>query len=396
MRQGQPPIEVLDSNYLRKQKKSKGHHDESSSESDSDSDDWVSESGDSMPDRFRGHKVEHGEFVHIGKPEHGRPRQSSRSRKSRHNKSHSKGRSRSRSRSHVRTETYRRRRDSDYIDPPPMGKHSPMSSKDSSPHSSKQQLPPIHIHVNEKPTRANERVRRDSHTPSSPDYRKDKFGGEPLSRSSSWDRHSGTASFNDNSSIHTADDSVFSEPNRHHRKSYQSDIIDHSPKLRSRALPPRENYGQPHPSHIYGDVEPRPRRSAYPANDYPQVLRQREPYYDEHAFTPRPGVHRRNSAQIQTPGGNPFDTGRFPPQPRLSRASTYAPEMQEPMYAHHEPRYVSDRPTNDALRLDALQDEIEQLKERGRRPLHGRRASEYERMGSYGGYDRHERYGYGM
>ena len=66
------------------------------------------------------------------------------------------------------------------------------------------------------------------------------------------------------------------------------------------------------------------------------------------------------------------------------------------MYAHHEPRYVSDRPTNDALRLDALQDEIEQLKERGRRPLHGRRASEYERMGSYGGYDRHERYGYGM
>jgi hypothetical protein len=49
----------------------------------------------------------------------------------------------------------------------------------------------------EKSTHANERFRHDSHIPPSPDYRKEKFSAEPMSRGSSWDRHSGTASFND-------------------------------------------------------------------------------------------------------------------------------------------------------------------------------------------------------
>ncbi|KAF2627438.1 hypothetical protein BU25DRAFT_421854 [Macroventuria anomochaeta] len=395
MRPGQPDIEILDSSFLKKQKKPKGRHEELSSESESNSDEWESETGDSGSDRFRVRHVEHGEFAHIGKLKRGRSRQSSRSKKSRHNKPHSKVRSRSRS--HVRTETHRRRRDSDLIDPPPMGKYSPMSSKDNSPRSSKQQLPPIHIHMStpaaEKPTRANERVRRDSHGASSPDYRKEKANAEPMSRVNSWDRHSGTASFNDNSSVHTADDSVFSEPDRHGRRSrHHSDIVDQSPKLRSRNLPHRqESFGHPHPSHIYGDVEPRTRRSAYPANDYPHDPRQREPYFDEHAFTPRPGLHRRNSAQ--TPQSNPFDTARYPP--RLGRSNTFAPDMQEPIYGQREPRYLADRAAQDDVNMRELADALEHIREQKRRPLHGRRASEYERMGGYGGgYDMYDRRGY--
>ncbi|KAF1355864.1 hypothetical protein EJ07DRAFT_181853 [Lizonia empirigonia] len=397
MRPGQPEIEILNPQHLKSQKKSKGRHDESSSE-EMDSDEWESETGDSGSDRFRVRHVEHGEFAHIGKPKRGRSRQSSRSKKSRHNRSHSKAGSRSRS--HVRTE-YRRRRDSDYIDPPPMGKNSPMSSKSNSPRSSRQQIPPIHIHVNnptnQKPTRANDRVRRDSHIPSSPDYRKEKFAAEPMSRGNSWDRHSGTASFNDSSSVHTADDSVFSEPERPgHRSRHHSDIDEQTPKLRSRNLPPRqESFGHPHPSHIYGDVDPRTRRSAHPApNDYPHDPRQREHYHVEHATIPRPGVHRRNS--VQTPHSNPFDTARYPP--RLPRSNTYAPDAHEPMYQRRELQYSSNRPMQESLHLDELAEAIERIKEDRRKPLGGyvRRGNEwddrYERgMGGYDAYD-HPRY----
>lgn len=384
MRQGQPQIEVLDQSFYKKQKKHKAHHDDSSSDSESDSDEWDTESGDSVPDRFRGRKVEHGEFVHIGKPKRGRSRKSSQSKKSRHAKSHSKLRSRSRSR--VRTE-HRRRRDSDQIEPPPMGKYSPMSSKDSSPRSSKPQLPPIHIHMNtagaEKSPRANDRARRDSFGATSPDYRKHKFSAEAMSREGSWDRHSGTASINDTSSIHTADDSVFSEPERR-RSTHRSDIVSQPPKLRSRNLPHRqEGFGYPHTSHIYGDVEPRTRRSAYPTpNDY---AHQRD--YFDNAYTPRPGMNRHSSVQV--PQSNPFDTARYPA--RLPRSSTF----NEPVYGPREPRYAGDRAAEDVNMAD-LAEALKHIKESRRRPLagHTRRASEYERerVGGYaGGYDMYGR-----
>ncbi|KAF2997116.1 hypothetical protein E8E13_004312 [Curvularia kusanoi] len=391
IRQAQPTVNIVDPSVLRKQKKVQDRYDESDSESDSNSDDWESETGDSASDRFRIRHVDHGEFAHIGKPKRGRSRHSSRSKKSRHNKSLSKTRSRSRSR--ARTETFKKRHGSDRIEPPPMGKYSPVSSKHSSPRSSKQH---IHIHIptatNEKPTRANERIRRDSHGTSSPDYRKDKYSAEPMSRGNSWDRHSGTASFNDNSSIHTADDSVFSEPEHHGRRSrHHSDIIDHSPKMRSRNLPPRqENVHYPHPSHIYDNVESHPRRSAYPAPvDYPRDPRQHNMYHDEPLYAPRPSAHRRSS--VQTPHSNPFDTTRHPP--RLLRSTTYAPELHDSMYGHREQRYLSDRPSQDGVNLDELVDAIEQLKDK-RRPLHGRRVSEYDRAGGYGGYDMYDRRAY--
>lgn len=392
MRPGQPEIEVLDPSFYKNQKKSKGRPEESFSESDSD--EWESETGDSDSDRFKVRHVEHGEFAHIGKPRRGRSRNSSHSKKSRHNKSHSK--MRSRSRSHGRTE-YRRHRDSGLV-PPPMGKYSPTSSKDSSPRSSKQQLPPIHIHMNaptaEKPTRMNDRIRRDSYNASSPDRRKDKFTAEPMSRGSSWDRHSGTASFNDNSSVHTADDSVFSEPDRHGRRSrHHSDVVEQPPILRSRNLPYRESFGHPHPSHIYGEVEPRSRRSAYPPiDDYPHTTRQREPYYDEPVYTSRPGAHRRNS--VQAPQSNPFDIARHPP--RLLRSSTYGPDVHEPVYAQRESRYLTDRAAHDNIQMDELTDALEHIREQKRKPLYGRRASEYERerMSGYGGFDMYDRRGY--
>ncbi|KAG9197413.1 hypothetical protein G6514_001590 [Epicoccum nigrum] len=387
IRHGQPTVNVHNPSILRKPKKHENHHDELSSESDLGSDDWESETGDSASDHLRVRHVERGEFAHIGKPKRGRSRQSSRSKKSQHNRSMSKIRSRSRSR--ARTETYRKRPEPIWIDPPPMGKYSPVSSKNSSPRSSKQH---IHIHMNTgatEPSRTDERTRRDSHSASSPDYRKDKFAAEPMSRVNSWDRYSGTNSFNDNSSVHTADDSVFSEPECHGRRSrHHSDILEHSPKLRSRNLPPRQNgMGYPHPSHIYGDVETRPRRSAYPpTNDYPRDPRQRDAYFNEPVYTPRPGVPRRNS--VQTPPSNPFDTMRYPP--RLPRSNTYAPELQDPLYGQREQHYLSDRPAQDGVNLEDLADAIAQLKEK-RRPLQGRRASEYGRVNDYGGYDGYDR-----
>ncbi|KAJ4990150.1 hypothetical protein SVAN01_04431 [Stagonosporopsis vannaccii] len=372
-----------------------GRHAEVSSESEIDSEEWESEPSDSASDRFRIRHVERGEFAHIGKPPRGRSRQSSHSKKSRHSNSHSKGRSNSRSRAYSKTR--RRRHDSGYIDHPPMGKYSPTSSKDNSPHSSKQQLPPnIHIHMNntatDKPTRSNDRVRRDSHGATSPGYKKERFTAEPMSRGDSWDRHSGSASFNDNSSVHTADDSVFSEPDKHGRRSrHHSDIVENSPKLRSRNLQHRQrDFGHRHPSHIHGDVEPRQRRSAYPTpNDYPHGARQRDSYFDDQAY-PRPGVPRRNSAQI--PQGNPFETAHLPP--RLVRANTFEPEMYESAYGRGEPYYPLDRPRQDSFKYEKLFNALDELREQERRPLHGRRTGGFDRMGGYGGFDAYEGRGY--
>ncbi|XPS92825.1 hypothetical protein M3J09_002203 [Ascochyta lentis] len=391
MRPGQPDIEILNSSFLKSQKKPKTRHEEFSSESDSD--EWESETGDSASDHLRVRHVEHGEFAHIGKPKRGRSRQSS---KYRHNKSHSKARSHSRSR--VRTEGHRRRRDSDFIEPPPMGRYSPMSSKNNSPRSSKQQLPPIHIHMNapvaEKPTRANERVRRDSHNASSPDYRKEKLTAEAMSRGNSWDRNSGTASFNDNSSVHTADDSIFSEPERRaYRGRQQSDATGAPTNLRSRPLPHRqESFGHPHPSHIYDDLDRgQPKRGYSPPNDYSHNMHLRDTYRDEHAYAARPSLDRRNSVQVQK--SNPFDTIGYPPRP--SRAMSYAADMHGPaLYPRREQQYLADRPAQESLHLAELAEAIEHIKDSRRKPLGGyvRRGNEwddrYERgVGAYDGYD---------
>lgn len=68
--------------------------------------------------------------------------------------------------------------------------------------------------------------------------------------------------------------------------------------------------------------------------------------------------------------------------------------MHDPMYGQREPRYISDRPAQrDGLNLDELADALEHLREK-KRPLHGRRASEYARMHGYGGYEGYNQRGY--
>lgn len=387
IRPGQPDVEFFNPSDPKRPKKSSERHWEAFSDSGSESE-WESESGDSASDHLRIRHVERGEFAHIGKPKRGRSRQSSRSKQPQRNDSHSKPRSRSRSR--VYTERRRRHRDSGYIDPPPMGKHSPMSSKNNSSQSSKYQLPPnIHIHMNanttDKPTRPEERGRRDSHSASSSDYRRGRFTAEAMSRGNSWDRHSGTASFNDNSSVNTADDSVFSVPDQHGRRSrHHSDIVEQSPKLRSRNLPHRASLSYPHSSKIYGDVEPHPCRSTYPTpSDYAHDPRRGSYLYDQDQAYLQPGLEHPNNVQTLQ---NPFDTARYPPH--LPRANTWGTDMHEPMYGQREPQYLQDRLGQDSLQLDELADAIEHLKEQKRKPLlHRRRASENDRLG-YDAYDR--------
>jgi hypothetical protein len=225
-----------------------------------------------------------------------------------------------------------------------------------------------------------------------------------MSRGNSWDRHSGTASFNDNSSIHTADDSVFSEPERRgHRSRPHSDVVN-EPKLRSRNLPPRpttQSFGRPHPSHIYDDdVDHRHhpsmtgRRSYSPPNDYPHVS---HPYRDEHAYAPRPGLDRRASFQVpppQAPLNNPFDAARYPPRP--VRAMSYAAGIHEPEFAGRDTRYPPTRALQDSVHLDEIADALEQIRDSRRKPLGGfGRRVESEWDGRYererGGYDGYER-----
>jgi hypothetical protein len=252
--------------------------------------------------------------------------------------------------------------------------------------------------TDDKPSRQTDRVRRDSHNTSPPGFRKEtyrsheKMTSQPMSRDNSWDRHSGTASYVDSASVHTADDSVFSEPERHGRRSRpHSDIANAPTNLRSRNLPPRqESFGRPHPSHIYDDVDRRqPKRGYPPPNDYPHEPQQRETFYEDPAFSPRPALHRHNS--VQTPQSNPFDISRYPA--RLPRSNTYGPGMHEPMYGQREPRYLTDRPAQGKFQLEELADALEQIREQKRKPLFGRRASDWdggyerERMGVDYGYD---------
>lgn len=266
-----------------------------------------------------------------------------------------------------------------------MGKHSPVATKSHSP-----QLPPIHIHMStttDAPSPTREPKRHQKPTPS-----------QPMSREHSWDRASGTASQHSNSSIHTADDSVFSEPIRRRART-PSDIAPGAPtNLRSRALPPRQDippplshphphtqpqsqFNYPHPSHIYDDIPRRPRFT--PADDYPH---NRDAHVHAHdaGIYGRPLPHRRNTQP------NPFDAARYPPP---TRAMSYAAGM-----GVHEPRYVEGG-LRDEFGVDGYFDEgvHKPLYRRGqeqRRGVERERASEWDE-GYYGGLGRREfeRYG---
>jgi hypothetical protein len=391
MRQGQPPIEVLDPRFLHNPKsKHKGRHDSPSS-SGSESG-WESSSG-SEPIRIR--NVEQGDYGLVGRRERGRSQHSSRSKKSHGHKSHSKSRTTNRSRSSSQHQTTRRRRNSG-LDHPPSDRHSPVSSNDSSPRSSHGKLPPIHIHMSTN-NPADERLQRQNSTNISPTrYYKDKrdidriITSPPMSRQDSWEHGSDTASFT--TSAHTAEDGIFDTPMRPTGYSRTQSYTR-----------PRQGYVTP--PQMYNDADRRPRARYSPADDYPHnpPNPRRDTFYDEPNFPSRPALpHRRNSMQVHS--SNPFATAHYPPKP--VRASSYAADMHEPAYPSYPQRHLADRPHDEErYKMDELAGALlEHIKESQRGagvPLQRRRKDsgivndgdewygrERERAGVYGGYGR--------
>lgn len=375
MRQGRAPsFEAADAGYLQSQKSKHKARRDSSSSSSSNSD-WESDSGSSGSNGIRVLPVEHGDYGLVGRRERGRSRHSNKSGKSRRHRSQSKLRSRSRSRGPrivdpYREKSSRRRRTSDLIAPPPMGKYSPVSSKSNSPRSSRAELPPIHIHMNTNSTdeRSREheqlRDRRSSGIPSPTDLFREKRkldninASLPMSRESSWSRGSDTASFG-TSSAHTANDSVFDAPVR------PSLSRGHG---RTESYPrAQEPFHHPHPSHIYDDVDRRPKVRYPPADDYPHSTRMRDSYFNEPSYGSRPSMSRRHNS-VQIPAGNPFTSDHFPAKP--TRTMSYATGMGDPTYAYPKQRFITDRADQEErFDLHEIANALEHMKESRRPPL---------------------------
>ena len=256
------------------------------------------------------------------------------------------------------------------------------------------QLPPIHIHMSTSNDHATSGKDQKRHGKSS--------NSQPMSREHSWDRDSGTASFNDNSSVHTADDSVFSEPFHHRDRAHHRHRSRTPPNvtsgagsnMRSRNLPLRQdtttantacnhNYNYPHPSHIYDDA---PHQTRLPplADDYPHARNHhQQPYLDSTIPTPfsqnRPLPHRRNTTHP-----NPFDTTRFPAP---TRAMSYAAGMGMGVgmgMVGHSPRFPNHDHDHDHahLHFDEFHDELERIRERdGPHKALYRRGVEQRRQG---------------
>ncbi|KAH7377845.1 hypothetical protein BKA66DRAFT_443102 [Pyrenochaeta sp. MPI-SDFR-AT-0127] len=376
MRPGQgPPYDVVDPGYLKGQKSKHKVRRGSSSSSSSSENDWESDSGSSGSNGIRVLPVEHGDYGLVRRQERGRSQHSTKSKKSRRHRSQSKARSRSRGRAPRVVDIYkekssRRRRTSDLIDPPPMGKYSPTSSKSNSPRSSRAELPPIHIHMNTNPTEERSREheqmrdRRSSRNPSPTGFFRDKRKLEninaslPMSRESSWDRGSGTASFG-TSSAHTAEDSVFDTPMR------PSLSRGHG---RTESYPrAQESFHHPHPSHIYDDIDRRPRTRYPPADDYPHSPRMRDTFFQDPNYGSRPSMPRRHNS-VQITSGNPFATGQYPPKP--TRTMSYTPGMGEPTYPYPQQRYILDRADQERrVDLQDLANAIDHIKGSQRVPL---------------------------
>lgn len=362
MRGGQvPTYETMDAEFLRGQKSK--HKDRRGTSSESGS--WTTDSDDSNSDPI---VVLPGDYDRRDRRERGRSRQSTKSRKSRRSRSRSAARSRSHSLTHRTVEPFphkssRRRRDS-FIEPPPIGKYSPSSSKANSPRSSRAEMPPIHVHVNTNNNIDELRDRRASLTPSPMDLYKDKMNlSQPMSRDNSWDRGSGTASFA-TSSAYSAEDPVFDAPMRRPSVSH----VNSRTQSYSRAQPPIHHH--PHPSHIYDDVDRRP-NIRYPADDYPHNQRLRDSYHEEPSCGARPGMPRRRNS-VQVTSGNPFTSSYFPPKP--IRSMSYAADMHEPGYAFPTKR-LTDREHDDQVDLKDLADALKHIKDSRRVPLN-RRGSE--------------------
>ncbi|KAH8722448.1 hypothetical protein GQ44DRAFT_358442 [Phaeosphaeriaceae sp. PMI808] len=317
-RQGQPPNQILNPPNLQmmhnKKPKHRRRRDEFSSQSSSG--DLESETGSSGSEPIQARNVEHGDYVAIGRRERGRSKHSTSSRKSRHYSSRDRTKSRSRSRSQHRQS--RRRRGSDFIEPPPMGRHTMSSSKPSSP-----KTRPISNNNSSDEERGHRhgktRHRRDSimHPPTTSPirtYNKKKvqdFGiAQPMSRGSSWEswgRDSDTASFGStdrafNTHIRPrGHDRTYSYTRQHHR-------------------------GSPPTSRYHDDLDYRQEGRYSLADDYPHL---NEPTFNGRLPLLQGHHHRNNLVQ---PVDNPFETASHRPAP--IRSTTYAGDSLERDYAY--------------------------------------------------------------
>ncbi|KAF2851352.1 hypothetical protein T440DRAFT_467644 [Plenodomus tracheiphilus IPT5] len=322
----------------------------SSSTSSTDSDAWESDSASSSPDHVRVRNVDEG-YGYVEGHKRGR---SHKQKKSRKDKSHRKAKghhqSRSRSQSRNRGKAFRKRRDSGMIESPVISRRNSFSSKDNSPRLAHAQ-PNIHIHID--PNKVTEervrdhdeaRERRTGHSSSPTGHRKDPRrneklnGGHRMSRENSVDDGSGTDSYA-TSSAHTGSDSIFDKPERRlsvsQRRSHQKPY----------SLP-QGGFNNPHPSHLYDDLDDVPSARYHHADDYPyNSTTKHDSYFKQPSYNMRPDLpHRRNTT------GNPFDTTFFPPKPL--RTSTFAAGMHGASFPFQQKRQSSEREEQEELRRE--------------------------------------------
>lgn len=380
-----PPVQQFDPRLYKEQSSShrNGRRDNTPPESEGE---WSSGLSSSGSDRHRAHNIDDNEYDFADQR---RPKRSHRTgtRKVRRNVSHSRSRSRSHARRAVDSQkdrSSRKRRESQEIDPPPIGKYSATSSKSNSPRLPHSQVQPnIYIHMNaatpvedQKHRREHEhmRGRRASHNALPTGYHKI-VSSQPISRGSSPGYSSEAASFTDTSSIHTSEDIVIDDVSICPSHSKRHSCEANAPPLL------RRNYAQTYPSQMY-DEPTSPRYTTAPSFTQTQPRRPSLPY--------RP-------VSLQSPfTHNPFETTTYStPHISLPRKippyteALYTPlQQQQPQpqpqqQQQQQQRYVPNQSAQENhVNLRDLAVALEELKERKRMPI---RRSKTEKVVGVGG-----------
>jgi hypothetical protein len=341
MRSAQPHIQKMGARFMPSQKPKRTNNRDASS--DESSTEWDTETGSSGSESIHVRSVE-GDYGYVNSGERGRSKRSSRTKKSRGRKSHSHVRSRSVSK--VRHRSSRHRRDSDLIDPPRTGRHSPTSSKGRSPYNSS---------GDERGHGHGKRRKHRDHSTSSPtrSYNKknlDKFG-VPMSRGSSKDSRDsrssreswGRSSDANSSTAHSGysgrsgDFGGQKRPHRHthtHSYSHQHHGSSTPPHIsgyeHSSSRPYHRHSSPPHASG-YNDLNRREHVRADPYGASPP----RERGYDT-GFSGRPLPHRRNTTQDYVP--NPMASNTVPLRHPAEPAYVYPADI--PLRQNREPAYA--------------------------------------------------------
>ncbi|EDU48689.1 predicted protein [Pyrenophora tritici-repentis Pt-1C-BFP] len=329
-----PAVEVINPEY-RRGEKAKARDPRNIS-------DWSSESDESFED-----DSEDSGLINI---------------ESKRGRSHSRSRSRGQARKTMYTENSgRKRRESITMDERHMRSHSKNPSNGNSPQFAhaklSSQIPPnIHIHMNAA-NATEDRTRSGNVSPT--DLYNEKMKAKKLHAAHDMSRES---------SVHTAEDSIFDKNMRRPSNQTQS----HTRRRSIFGAKPQAMFGEPHPGPIYDDVEPRLAQKARyprgPVGDYqytPHIHsrmqeREHDSYFDEQPiYNPRPEApFRRNSMAV--PPHNPYLQSNFPPKPM--RSSTYAPEIHDRKYKVPQQPQIEAEPA-ELVNLREIRDALEHIQE---------------------------------